>query len=359
MTPTSAAPAAAPSGPHPIDRSALRRRSLANVLQVGHCAPTVMKTLLDATGADAPWAIRLAAGLPGGIGNTGNECGGITAPLVFLGLRHARAPDEDGVPVVVSKGRALLNAFESCHGTHACREILWHGRVPLRCFGVISHAAERCLDIDERPCAGALSPNERDACARLHAHFVAEDFHCAHAVLQHARGAEAVEPNVRDAMSAFVAGTAYAGLTCSALTAGVLLLGLSHGKCALGPARVLRAIAAMATGSRVFADDREAVERAMNEGNELATWFEGRFGSIRCSDLVGGDFSRVSEVERYVQSGGVVRCRGIAREVAERARRMLSTTVATDGPNRAAVVRPEHASTSSLFAFRSRGRASH
>lgn len=35
------------------------------------------------------------AGLPGGIGNTGGECRGLTAPLVFLGLRHAREPISD------------------------------------------------------------------------------------------------------------------------------------------------------------------------------------------------------------------------------------------------------------------------
>jgi uncharacterized protein (DUF58 family) len=28
------------------------------------------------------------AGMPGGIGNTGFECGGITSPLVLLGLRN-------------------------------------------------------------------------------------------------------------------------------------------------------------------------------------------------------------------------------------------------------------------------------
>jgi hypothetical protein len=34
---------------------------------------------------DAQWLVKLTAGLPGGIGNTGGECGGVTAPLVLLG----------------------------------------------------------------------------------------------------------------------------------------------------------------------------------------------------------------------------------------------------------------------------------
>ena len=77
----------------------LRGRSLANLAKMGHCAPTVMQTLLDASEAEAPWLVRLVAGLPGGIGNTRAECGGITAPLVVLGLRHA--PHREGLPVVI------------------------------------------------------------------------------------------------------------------------------------------------------------------------------------------------------------------------------------------------------------------
>src|SRR5512141_794428 len=81
-------------------RRELRRRSLDNLLRMGHCAPTVMKAVLDTAGADAPWLVKLAAGLPGGIGNSRNECGGVTSPLVLLGLGHARDAPVGGVPVV-------------------------------------------------------------------------------------------------------------------------------------------------------------------------------------------------------------------------------------------------------------------
>jgi hypothetical protein len=67
---------------------------------MGHCAPTVMQTLLDASDVEAE-LVKLSAGLPGGIGNTGAECGGITAPLVLIGLRHARDPMQDGLPRVM------------------------------------------------------------------------------------------------------------------------------------------------------------------------------------------------------------------------------------------------------------------
>src|SRR5512136_450784 len=65
-----------------------RARSLSNLLRMGHCAPAVMKTFLDIGGSGAEWPVKMAAGLPGGIGDTGFECGGITAPLIYLGLRY-------------------------------------------------------------------------------------------------------------------------------------------------------------------------------------------------------------------------------------------------------------------------------
>jgi C_GCAxxG_C_C family probable redox protein len=113
----------------------LRRRGLANILRMGHCAPSIMQAMLDVSETDAGWLVKLMAGLPGGIGNTGNECGGITAPLVLLGLRYGEEKTAHGLPVVVYKGHDLLRRFEVREGTTACRDILGNARVPLRCIG--------------------------------------------------------------------------------------------------------------------------------------------------------------------------------------------------------------------------------
>jgi hypothetical protein len=90
---------------------------VSNLLRMGHCAPTVMQTLLDASETEAQWLVKLTAGLPGGIGNTGAECGGVTAPLVLIGLRHARDAVHDGLPPVIDKGHDLMQRFAGCHGT--------------------------------------------------------------------------------------------------------------------------------------------------------------------------------------------------------------------------------------------------
>jgi Putative redox-active protein (C_GCAxxG_C_C) len=63
----------------------LRNKSLRNLLRMGHCAPTVMQTMLDTSDANSTWLVTMTAGLPGGIGNTGGECGGLTAPLILMG----------------------------------------------------------------------------------------------------------------------------------------------------------------------------------------------------------------------------------------------------------------------------------
>ena len=39
----------------------LRRRSMSNLLRMGHCAPTVMQTLLDASGTEAEWLVIIDA----------------------------------------------------------------------------------------------------------------------------------------------------------------------------------------------------------------------------------------------------------------------------------------------------------
>jgi hypothetical protein len=58
---------------------------------MGHCTPAVMQTVLDITLTEQAWLVKLMAGMPGGIGNTGFEYGAITSSLFILGLRHGLA----------------------------------------------------------------------------------------------------------------------------------------------------------------------------------------------------------------------------------------------------------------------------
>ena len=44
-----------------VSTRTLRRRSVSNLLRMGHCAPTVMQTLLDAPGTEADWLVIIDA----------------------------------------------------------------------------------------------------------------------------------------------------------------------------------------------------------------------------------------------------------------------------------------------------------
>lgn len=152
-----------------VPTQTLRRRSLWNLLRMGHCAPTVMQTLLDASDTEAEWLVKLTAGLPGGVGNTGAECGGVTAPLMLIGLRHARDATHDGLPPVIEKGHDLLQPFADCHGTTLCREIRGTDRADARGFrpsGGRSSAERRGLTVDSACSLAALACRAAVAASR-------------------------------------------------------------------------------------------------------------------------------------------------------------------------------------------------
>jgi hypothetical protein len=283
-----------------------------------------MQTMLDVSQIDARWLVKLTAGLPGGIGNTGGECGGVTAPLVVLGLRHGLEAGAQGVPVIVYKGHDLLRRFAACHGTTSCREIRGQARVPLRCIGVVRQASPLSAQTMCSDCTGSISEEQKASYGRLHAHWVEQGFHCAHAVFHRLDPPFPVTRELLDGSSAFMGGTVFTGMTCSALTAGVMALGVALGDVENSRLRVLRMIGTMAIGGDAFADKLNAFNRIMNLGRELAQWFAGQFGSTQCRAITQCDFFTTQGVRRYIESGGTARCSAIAQSVAHRVQGMVT-----------------------------------
>ncbi|MFN8132310.1 MAG: C-GCAxxG-C-C family protein [Solirubrobacteraceae bacterium] len=303
-----------------IPADELRRRGVGNLLRMGHCAPTVMQTMLDASDTEADWLVLLTAGLPGGIANTGGECGGLTAPLVLMGLRHRRDETADGLPRVVDEGDDLMRRFRDRHGTTDCRQILGNARVPVRCVGVVREAPAMCAHCLAAGGRRAIEPNRRAAYRELHAHWRQRGFHCADAVL-----AELDTPaGIDGATAAFLGGTLFAGMTCSALTAGVMALGLRFGEMEDSRPRVARMLGLMALGKDALADQVNAFNHAMNLGHDLAGWFEAQFGSTQCRALTGCDFATADGVAAYIEHDGTTSCARIARLVAQRVADMVA-----------------------------------
>ena len=301
----------------------LRNRGLANILRMGHCAPSIMQAVLDVSGLDAQWLVKLVAGLPGGIGNTGNECGGITAPLVLLGLRYGQDKAVLGLPVVVYKGHDLLRRFVCCQGTTDCREILGDARIPLRCIGVVRQAPVMLAESSAADCAAAFSPAQREAFGALYAHWVEREFHCAHAVFHRLEPAIHVSEDLLNGSSGFLGGTVFTGMTCSALAAGIMALGLVRGEIENSHLRVMRMIGLMAVRGDAFADDVNAFNKTMNRGNRLAQWFTAGFGSTQCRATAQCDFSTIEGVRGYIDHDGTARCSAIAESVAQRVLGMI------------------------------------
>lgn len=301
-----------------------RGKAFANLLKMGHCAPAAMRTLLDMSTPEKEWLVRLSAGLPGGIGNTGNECGGVTSPLVMLGIEYGLRQVEQGLPIIFDKGHALMRNFVECHHTMQCREIRGKERFPRHCIGPVTRSPEiylACLDGNHTE---SIPEERREGYARLYSHMVENELHCAQAVLIQLGYKPAENQELFDAVAAFSGGTIFMGRTCSAFSAGVMAVGLRKGEIENSYPRVMRMLAIMTAGGNAFDEGLNKFNQSMNRGYRLSRWFSREFGSTQCQAITQCTFSEAVGVSQYIEGECINRCKVIAGKVAERVRVMLA-----------------------------------
>lgn len=301
-----------------------RRRGFANLLRMGHCAPTAMRTILDVSSSDGEWLVKLSAGMPGGIGNTGHECGAVTSPLAVMGTRLGLRDVDRGLPVLFDRGHALCREFLACQQTLLCREIRTKDGFPRQCVGPVLRSAELCRGALDDARSDAIPDETRAAYARLYSHFVENEFHCAQAVLTNLGYSPPEHRELFDATSAFMGGTLFMGGTCSALTAGVMAMGVRNGEIENSRLRVARMLALMTMGRDAIDDRLNKFNPSMNRGHRLATWFASEFGSTQCRKITGCDFSEAAGVSRYVGREQITQCRTIGCRVAEQVELLLA-----------------------------------
>jgi C_GCAxxG_C_C family probable redox protein len=305
------------ASPNLRQKWSFRRRSLGNLLKMGHCAPAVMRTILQIRCADEDGPVNLAAGLPGGIGDTGFECGGITSPLIDLGLRYGLGNSTDGLPLVFDKGHDHFRGFLERNGTPLCREIRGDNYRLRKCIRAVCRAPEIALTAASRDSRDAITGEQREAYLRLYCHMETAGFHCSHEVLRRLSPLIPLNRKVLDATSGFLGGTLFMGMTCSALAAGVMALGFRMREFEDSIPRVMRMIVLMKTGGHAFDDRINKFNVIMNLGKSLSRWFAGEFGDTQCRALTGCDFSSLADVGRYIETDAVARCRAISRKVAD------------------------------------------
>ena len=290
-------------------------RSLLNLLRMGHCAPTVMQTMLQLSDREQEWLVKLTAGLPGGIGNTQGECGGITSPLIVLGLRHGREDMRAGLPVLFDLGHAYCQRFQAKNGALFCKEIQGKG-----CAQAVCHAPGLLAETQADDGQASIPGVQRCVYARLYAHSQDQEFHCAQAVFQHLSSIIPVTDELRRAVSAFIGGTLFQGWTCSAFAAGVMAIGLQIGQIENSYTRVL---SMLLRGMDISDENANRFHRTINAGQRLATWFVGEFGNLPCRNITGCDFASTAGVEQYITCKGVAACRKIAGATAARVQTIL------------------------------------
>ncbi len=302
---------------------AYRGKSFTNLLHMGHCAPTVMQTLLDLSSIKGEWLVRLSAGMPGGIGNTGFECGALTSPLVMMGLRDGLRRLDGDLPVIFDRGHAHVRQFLACHKTLNCKQIRGNDRFPAHCIPPVVRSPEIYWHILDGDHGEAIPQEERAAYARLYAHLASHEFHCAQAVLLHLGYTPAEDPELFDAVSAFIGGTLFLGKTCSAFTAGVMAAGLKIGEIENSIPRVVRLLAIMTANGNAFDDSLNKFNHSMNQGYRLSKWFVKEFGSTQCQSITGCQFCDPAGVDSYIDNAHLAHCRLIAENVAEKVQLML------------------------------------
>ncbi len=303
---------------------ALRRQAVANLIHMGHCAPTAMQTLLDVSNIRKEWLVKLSAGMPGGIGNTGHECGAMTSPLIVMGLEHGLREMDRGLPVIFDQGHAYCRQFLACHKTLLCREIRQKDRFPKHCIRPVCMSPELLRDTVANHHAVAIPAEARASYCRLYTHMAERHFHCARAVFERVPATSNYGQHLFDAVSAFMGGTLFLGLTCSALAAGVMAVGLQSAEIENSPVKVVRMLARMTFGGDAFDERINKFNRTMNTGYRISKWFASEFGSTQCRAITGCDFSTAEGVRKYINTGCVTGCEQIAGRVAERVQQTLA-----------------------------------
>jgi hypothetical protein len=173
----------------------------------------------------------------------------------------------------------------------------------------------------------SIPADVRSSYARLYAHLVENNFHCAKAVLLHLGYNSEIDKELYDAASAFMGGTLFMGRTCSAFTAGVMAIGLRIGEIENSPLRVIRLLAIMTVDGNSFDDRLNKFNHSMNLGYKLSKWFSKEYGSTQCQAITECDFSDPTGVNNYVESGCIARCEQIAERVAKKVREMISSEI--------------------------------
>lgn len=290
-------------------------RSVNNLLRMGHCAPSVLETLLEKARIKDDLLVKAAGGLAGGIGNMGAECGGLTAAAMFYGLHYSQEDEGREVPKSIIYVQDYTRRFTAYNSACNCADIRARGGMG-PCVQAIISAPRLAENVPSEPPPPEAESSQ--ACALALKHFNGCGFHCAHSVLSRLNGLVQVNTSMLQATWPFIGGTAFQGMTCGAFTAGVMALGAAVGGIENSYLRVLNMMQKMMRNQDASDNSINEFNRSINAGSQLGKWFKNEFGHLDCHSLCGCCFSDNRQVQAFIADGQIKKCRQIADGVVQK-----------------------------------------
>jgi C_GCAxxG_C_C family probable redox protein len=296
-------------------------RSFNNMLKMGHCAPSVMQTLLEMHAIQDTNMVLYAGAMAGGIAGSGSECGALTAPLMFNSFQHGGLSSVEEKLDLINRSQQYVREFSAHNGSCICSKIRDGGM--LSCMKAICTFHKPFSKAVSGPCL--LSDEEKESYSLLLKAFDERGFHCAHRVLHNLNNHFAITRELLDASWIFIGGLALLNLTCGALTAGVLALSSATAEMEDSYSRTAKMYWLMMHDkvNEAMSEERNHFNRAILLSDELGTWFRNEFGSTTCAEIYGLHFSSVKDVESYISGPCLDHCALIAKRVAEKVGTMV------------------------------------
>ena len=295
-------------------------RTVRNIHRMGHCAPSVMQTLLEINDIHNDEMVLYAGAMAGGIAGSKMECGALTAPLMFLGFQNNKLTDITEKLDLIAKAQSYINEFTTSNGSLICSKIR-HDGMPA-CMSAISNFYKQYLKAVSNP--AVLSDEAKDSYKVLLNTFDEKRFHCSLNVLNELNGSFNVTKELLDSSWLFIGGIAMRNQTCGALAAGVMALSSVEAKIENSYSRVARMNRLIRKESNeVMNEDVNNFNQSINSAEELGTWFRNEFGSTTCFDILGFNFSRAKDVESYISGSYINKCALITDKVAHKVDSMI------------------------------------
>jgi C_GCAxxG_C_C family probable redox protein len=292
-----------------------KTRIFLNYRSMGHCAPSVMKTLLDINNIKNPELVRIAGAMAGGIAGPKMECGALTAPLIFLGYYKGLPADINEELIIIRQAQSYFNEFKDYNGSTICYNIRSSDKDG--CWKAVSGFYRIFMNNLQNP---VTLPSETvESYSILLKAFKDNGFHCAQTVIKKLKGYIGYNKTLFDVSWPFIGGIALLNRTCGALAAGVMTLSSSVAKIENSYLRVARMNKMLKEDNdRAMNDEINGFNRAINSGTELGIWFRKEFGSTTCLDICGYDFSRIKDARNYLACNCMDKCSRITEKVAEK-----------------------------------------